>query len=203
MWTILKVFIEFVTLLLLLFMFCFFGIQACGLLAPWPGMEPAPPVLEGEVLTTGPAREVSSTIIWHPATPNAITESSSVLTFPNIGWAYRTGHLYWAPQWWPSHSWISDSFGLWASLVAQTVKNLSAMGETHAQSLGREDPLEKGMAIPSSILAWRILWTENPGRLQSMGCKELDLTEQLTHFIYDVSYWWSWGAQSSDWFSAH
>ena len=59
MWTILKVFIEFVTKLLLLFMFWFFGIQACGLLAPWPGMEPAPPVLEGEVLTTKPAREVS------------------------------------------------------------------------------------------------------------------------------------------------
>ena len=90
-----------------------------------------------------------------------------------------------------------------ASLVAQTVKNLSAMGETHAQSLGREDLLEKGMAIPSSILAWRILWTENPGRLQAMDCKELDLTEQLTHFIYDVSFWWSWGAQSSDWCSAH
>ena len=77
------------------------------------------------------------------------------------------------------------------------------MQETQAQSLGREDPLEKAMAIPSSILAWRILWTEKPGRLQSMSCKELDLTEQLTHLVYDVSYWWSWEAQSSDWFSAH
>ena len=48
-------------------------------------------------------------------------------------------------------------------------KNLPAMQETQVQSLGREDPLEKGMATYSSILAWRILWTEEPGRLQSMG----------------------------------
>ena len=51
----------------------------------------------------------------------------------------------------------------WASLVAQTVKNLPAMQETWVQSLGQEDPLEKGMANPSSILAWRIPWTEEPG----------------------------------------
>ena len=48
--------------------------------------------------------------------------------------------------------------------------------ETQVQSLGWEDPLEKGMAIYSSILAWRILWTEEPGGLQSMGWKELDTT---------------------------
>ena len=53
-------------------------------------------------------------------------------------------------------------------LVAQTVKNLPAMQETKVQSLGWEDPLEKGMAIHSSILAWRIPWTEEPGGLQSM-----------------------------------
>ena len=54
----------------------------------------------------------------------------------------------------------------WASLVAQIVKNLPAMPETWVQSLGQEDPLEKGMATYSSILAWRIPWTEEPGRLQ-------------------------------------
>ena len=48
------------------------------------------------------------------------------------------------------------------------VKNLSARQETWVRSLGREDPLEKGMATHSSILAWRILWTGEPGRLQSM-----------------------------------
>ena len=54
MWTIFKVFIEFVTILLLFFMFWFFGGEACGILAPRPGIEPAPPALEGEVLTPGP-----------------------------------------------------------------------------------------------------------------------------------------------------
>ena len=51
--------------------------------------------------------------------------------------------------------------------MAQTVKNLPAMQETQVQSLGREDPLEKGMATHSSILPWRIPWTEEPGGLQS------------------------------------
>ena len=55
----------------------------------------------------------------------------------------------------------------WASLVAQTVKNPPAMGKTCVWSLGQEDPLEKGKATHSSILAWRIPWTEEPGRLQS------------------------------------
>ena len=57
-------------------------------------------------------------------------------------------------------------WGLWASLVAQTVKNLPATWKTQVQSLGREDPLEKGMATHSSILAWRIAWTEKSGGLQ-------------------------------------
>ena len=55
-----------------------------------------------------------------------------------------------------------------ASLVAQMVKNLPSLQETWVQSLGWEDPLEKGMATHSSILAWRIPWTEEPGGLQSM-----------------------------------
>ena len=56
-----------------------------------------------------------------------------------------------------------------ASLVAQMVKNLSAMWETWVQSLSCEDPLEDEMATHSSILAWRIAWTEEPGRLQPIG----------------------------------
>ena len=55
------------------------------------------------------------------------------------------------------------------SPVAQMVKNLPAMQETWVQSLGREDPLEKGMAAHSSILAWRTPWREEPGRLPSVG----------------------------------
>ena len=50
-------------------------------------------------------------------------------------------------------------------MVAQMVKNVPAMQETRVESLGREDPLEKGMATHSSILSWRIPWTEEPGRL--------------------------------------
>ena len=53
------------------------------------------------------------------------------------------------------------------------VKNLPAAQETCVRSLGQEDPLEKGMATHSSILAWRILWTEEPGRLQSMGSQRV------------------------------
>ena len=56
-----------------------------------------------------------------------------------------------------------------ASLVAQMVKNLPTMQETRAQSFGWEDPLKKGMAIHSSILVWRISWTEEPGGLQSLS----------------------------------
>ena len=56
-----------------------------------------------------------------------------------------------------------------ASLGAQMVKRLSAMQETGVRSLGWEDPLEKEMAAHSSILAWKIPWTEDAGRLQSMG----------------------------------
>ena len=70
------------------------------------------------------------------------------------------------------------------SFVAQMVKNLPAMWETHVQSLGGEDPLEKEMASHSSILAWRILWAEKPGGLHSKGCKESDMTESLTLSLF-------------------
>ena len=68
--------------------------------------------------------------------------------------------------------------------MAHMVKNLPTMQETWVQSLGREDPLEKGMATNTSILAWRIPWTEEPGGLQSMCCKESDMTEQLTFSLF-------------------
>ena len=64
--------------------------------------------------------------------------------------------------------------------MAQTLKNLTALQETPVQSLGQEDPLEKEMATHSSILAWRSPWTEDPDGLQSLGCKELDMTERLS-----------------------
>ena len=57
----------------------------------------------------------------------------------------------------------------WATVMTETVKNLPAMWETWVQSLGWEDPLEKGMTAHSSILAWRIPWIKEPGGLQPMG----------------------------------
>ena len=78
---------------------------------------------------------------------------------------------------------ISFSFP-WASLVAQRLKLLPVMWETWVRSLGLKDPLEKEMATRSSILAWRIPWTEELGGLQSWGRKESDTTEQLRfHFV--------------------
>ena len=75
----------------------------------------------------------------------------------------------------------------WASLLAQMVKKPPAMQETWVQSLAWEAPLEKGMATHCSILAWRIPWTEEPGRLySSWGPKESDRTEQLTVLDYLV-----------------
>ena len=62
-----------------------------------------------------------------------------------------------------------DQRETWASLIAKLVKNLSALQETWFRFLGLEDPLEKEMATHSSILAWRIPWIEESGRLQSMG----------------------------------
>ena len=61
----------------------------------------------------------------------------------------------------------------WASLMAQIVKNLPALWETQVQSLGQEDPLDKGMTTHSSILAGKIPWTEKPGGLQSMGSQRV------------------------------
>ena len=75
---------------------------------------------------------------------------------------------------------------IWACLVTQMVKNLPAIQETQVQSLGQEDPLEKGMATHSSILAWEILRTQEPGGLQSFGLHRIrhDLTPNThTHYI--------------------
>ena len=61
---------------------------------------------------------------------------------------------------------------MWSFPVAQMVKTLPAMQDTQVPSLGQEDSLEKGMATHSSILAWRILWTERPGGLWSIGLQK-------------------------------
>ena len=75
--------------------------------------------------------------------------------------------------------------------MAQMVKNPPAMRETWIRSLGWEDLLEKGMATRSSILAWRIPWTEQPGRLQSKESQRVtDTTEKaFTHLLIDTVLW--------------
>ena len=73
-------------------------------------------------------------------------------------------------------------------MAVQSVKNLPAMQETQVPSLRQEDPLKKEMAIYSNILAWRILWTEEPGRLQSLGFQESEImTKLLLLFLCSAS----------------
>ena len=73
-------------------------------------------------------------------------------------------------------NYIHNELQYGASLVAQLVKNLPAVQETQVRFLGQDSPLEKDMAAHFCILAWKILWTEEPGWLQSMGSQELDTT---------------------------
>ena len=74
-----------------------------------------------------------------------------------------------------------------AFLVAQRLKHLPGMRETWVRSLCREDPLEKEMATHSSILAWRIPWTQEPGRLQSTGSQSWT---RLSDFTFTFMEWW-------------
>ena len=81
----------------------------------------------------------------------------------------------------------------WTSLVAQLVKNVPVMQETWVWSLGQKDPLEKGRAIHSSILAWRIPWTREPGGLQSMGLQTIWHNWAINTFHFHV---WNKGEQT-------
>ena len=73
--------------------------------------------------------------------------------------------------------------------MAQTVKHLSTVRETQVQTLGWEDPLEKEMATHSSTIAWKIPWTEEPGRLQSIGSQRVghDFTFTFTGFVLSTA----------------
>ena len=78
----------------------------------------------------------------------------------------------WRREAWTPRLLITSTLS-WTSLVAQMVKRLSTMWETQVRALGWEDPLEKEMAIHSSTIAWTIPWTDEPGRLQSMGLQQV------------------------------
>ena len=116
----------------------------------------------------------------------------------------------WDLEWWPpakSHSCTCQDQHLnlaalflvyWASLVAQLVNNLPAMGETWVWSLVWEDAMEKGTATHSSILAWRVPWTEEPGELQFMGSQRVGYGwATFTFFVHQGHFringlWSSW-----------
>ena len=101
-------------------------------------------------------------------------EPASVMS-PALAGRFFTTYTTWEAQ-------ISYMYTyIWASLVAQIVKNLPAMQETRVHSLFGEDPLEKAKATHSSILAWEIPWTEEPACFTPQGHQESDTTERLTH----------------------
>ena len=87
------------------------------------------------------------------------------------------------------------------SLLAQRIKHLPAMREIRVRSLGWEDPLEKEMATHSSILAWRIPWTEEPGGLQSTGVAKS--RTRLSDFTFTFNFWWLSGKESACQFWRH
>ena len=135
-----------------------------------------------QMVSVSSAREKSSAKVWEY--PSAL-HFQGVAGFPPgiFSNAWRCPYCQKAPK----CSLNDDSSKIcWAlivctaSQVAQTVKNLSAMRTIWIQSLGWEDPLEKGTATHSSLLVWRIPWTEESGGLQSMGLKESNTAEQLT-----------------------
>ena len=106
--------------------------------------------------------------------------------------------------------WFYLVYTFQTSLVAQMVKCLSTMRKTQVQSLGREDPLEKEMAIHSSTTAWKIPWTEEPGRLQSMGSQRVGHDWATFLFLYTRSkvfkklfficnYSLHWASQVAQW----
>ena len=149
---------------------------------------------QGQHLSYGSTAVVSSGVILvdtktkfdHPVDPVSmglgILQTKVKIGEPlhTVGWPgpSKTCHYY---QPFASGSWWGNGLGFTsrcffaarASLVAQMVKRLPAMRETWVWSLGREDPLEKKMATHSSILAWKILWSEEPGSLQSMGLQRV------------------------------
>ena len=132
---------------------------------------------------------------WHAAV-DGVTKSRTRLNWLTEGWGVEAGGVGWRRI---KGMMFRHSFfwGWWnilkltgASLVAQMVKNLPAMQETQVWFLGQEDPLEKGMSTHSSILAWRIPWTEESGGLQSMGSEKVG--HNWTTFIFFSNWLWWW-----------
>ena len=101
-----------------------------------------------------------------------------------FNWSQQPGHLFYI------YLILNIYIYIYSSLVAQLVKNLPAMQETHVRSLRQQDSLEMGMAIHSSILAWKIPWTKEPGRPQSMGLQRAGhdwATNTFTTFTFHIN----------------
>ena len=130
---------------------------------PNPGIEPASPAWQVDSL---PLNHLGNWLFYKKRTP-PLPLSFPLPSFASPSELINTWHNYLLH---PPH------VRMWASLVVQLVKNLPAIQETRVQLLDGEDSLEKEMSTHSSILAWRIPWTEEPGRLQSMGSQESDTT---------------------------
>ena len=178
-------------------MFWFFGQEACGILAPRPVIEPhllhwkaknpwtAREVPHFKVFIKKGGFGTSLVVQWLRLHASHAGDMSSI-----PGWetkiSHATGHQKKDKRWPFSRNQVpgesktihvtrkqqlhytSSYYPLGASLVAQAIKNPLAMQETQVRSLGLEDPLEKRMATHSSILAWRMPWTEESGGLSSM-----------------------------------
>jgi len=137
----------------------------------WAGLRsPFPTLGEGGVVCYLQATRDSLNLasLVAQTAEKAMAPLSSTLAW-KIPWTEEPGRL---PSM-GSHRVRQDWSDLAEAAVAQTVKNLPAMWETWVQSPGWEDPLVEGMATHSSILAWRIPWTEEPGGLQSMGSQKV------------------------------
>ena len=107
---------------------------------------------------------------WKDPLEEEMASGSSVLAW-RIPWTEEPDGLQSMGLHRVAHNWSNLACTPWASLAAQTVKNLPAMQKTQDWSLSQEDSLEKGLSTHSSNLAWRIQWTEEPGGLQSTGAK--------------------------------
>ena len=99
--------------------------------------------------------------------------------------------IHWQAMTSKRKKWLVFTLGIYIVLWAQLVKNLPAMRETWVQFLGWEDPLKWGMTTHSSILVWRIPWTEEPGRLQSMGSQRVShnwatFSKQWKRYVLDT-----------------
>ena len=146
---------------------------------PNPGIKPGSPTLQADTLQSEPPGKTPWRRAWQPKNKIFIQSQNTFLQINYKRKGYFTVkklcntmlHIFRFYTYIHTHTHTHTHKG--ASLVAQMVNNPPAMQEAWVQSLGQEDPLEKGMTTHSSILAWRIPWTEEPGGLQSTGSQRV------------------------------